>query len=260
MEILQQGRVLDLLLFIILAIIMYYYIRKVERGDKLPSIRMLPPYEAIKEGVGRAIETGKMVFFESGFASLTRGPYVPMTLAGMNVLRYVSRLCARIGAKFQFGATATEILPLAEGIIQEAYTIEGKADEFNEDMVRYFGQGFAGNMSEASYMVEQGCASLIMVGAFSTSCLVLLGASKRSGAITIGGTARWIMMYAFGIAANYIFILEDIYAASALASNDPLIITTLAGEDILKIGIIAATVICIILALIGFDITSLLGM
>jgi hypothetical protein len=259
MEILQQGRVLDLMLFIILTGIMYYYLRKVERGESLPSIRMLPAYEAIEEGIGRAIETGKMVFFESGFATLTRGPYVPMTMAGMNVLRHVSRLCARIGAKFQFGATDTEVLPLAEGIIEEAYTIEGKSDEFNADMVRYFGRGFAGNMSEASYMVEQGCAALIMVGAFSTSCLVLLGASKRSGAITIGGTARWIMMYAFGIAANYVFILEDIYAASALASNDPTIITTLAGEDVLKIGIIVATILCIILALIGFDIATFLG-
>lgn len=251
---------MDLLLFIILSGAMYYYLDKIRTGKPLPNIRRLAAFEAIEEGVGRAVETGKMVFMESGFGTLTRGAYAPMTMAGMNVLRHTARLCAERDAKFQFGATGTEILPLAEGIIEETYKAAGKGDDFREDMVHYFGAGFAGNMSEASYMVEQGCACLVMVGAFSTSCLVLLGASRRSGAITIGGTGRWIMMYAFGVAADYIFILEDIYAAGALASGDTTVITTLAVEDMLKAVILAVSVIGCLLALVAVDFVSFIKM
>jgi hypothetical protein len=235
---------------------MYYYLDKIRTGKPLPKIRSLAAFDAIEEGVGRAVETGKMVFCESGFGTLTRGAYAPMTMAGMNVLRHTARLCAERDAKFQFGATGNEILPLAEGIVEEAYKVAGKGDEFREDMVQYFGAGFAGNMAEASYMVANGCACLVMVGAFSTSCLVLLGASKRSGAICIGGTGRWIMMYAFGIAADYIFILEDIYAAGALASGDTTVITTLAVEDIIKAIALVLSVIGGLLALAAIDFVS----
>jgi len=251
---------MDLLLFVILSVAMYYYIEKIRSNKPLPKIRSLAAFDAIQEGVGRAVETGKMVFVESGFATLTRGQFAPMTMAGMNVLRHTASLCARREARLQFGATGTEILPLAEGIIEEAYKVAGKAEDFREDMIQYFGEGFAGNMSEASYMVANGCACLVMVGAFSTSCLVLLGASRRSGAIAIGGTGRWIMMYAFGIAADYIFILEDIYAAGALASGDTTVITTLAVEDILKVIILALSVIGSLLTLFAVDFVSLMQM
>lgn len=260
MPILQDGRIMDLLLFIILSGSMYYYIDKIRTGKPLPKIRSLAAFNAIEEGVGRAVETGKMVFVESGFATLTRGQFAPMTMAGMNVLRHTARLCAERDATLQFGATGTEILPLAQGIIEEAYKVAGKGDEYREDMVQYFGQGFAGNMSEASYMVEKGCACLVMVGAFSTSCLVLLGASRRSGAIAIGGTGRWIMMYAFGIAADYIFILEDIYAAGALASGDTTVITTLAVEDILKALVLVLSILGSVLALAAVDFVSFIGL
>jgi hypothetical protein len=221
---------------------MYYYLDKIRTGKPLPKIRSLAAFDAIEEGVGRAVETGKMVFCESGFGTLTRGAYAPMTMAGMNVLRHTARLCAERDAKFQFGATGNEILPLAEGIVEEAYKVAGKGDEFREDMVQYFGAGFAGNMAEASYMVANGCACLVMVGAFSTSCLVLLGASKRSGAICI--------------AADYIFILEDIYAAGALASGDTTVITTLAVEDIIKAIALVLSVIGGLLALAAIDFVS----
>lgn len=251
---------MDLLLFFILSGAMYYYLDKIRKGKPLPQIRSLSAFDAIEEGVGRAVETGKMVFVESGFGTLTRGQFAPMTMAGMNVLRYTARLCAERDAKLQFGATGTEILPLAEGIIEETYKVAGKGDDFSTDMVHYFGAGFAGNMAEATYMVEEGCACLIMVGAFSTSCLVLLGASRRSGAIAIGGTGRWIMMYAFGVASDYIFVLEDIYAAGALASGDKTVITTLAVEDTLKAIILAISVIGSGLALAAIDFVSLLNM
>jgi len=247
---------MDIVLFLVLSAAMYYYLDRIRKNKPLPSIRRLAAFEAIEEGVGRAVETGKMVFFESGFGTLTRGAYAPMTMAGMNVLRHTAKLCAERDAKLQFGATGYEILPLAEGIIEEAYKVAGKSDQLADDTVRFFGRGFAGNMSEASFMVEEGCACLVMVGAFSTSCLVLLGASRRSGAIAIGGTGRWIMMYAFGVASDFIFVLEDIYAAGALASGDKVIMTTLAVEDVLKYLVLALCVIGGLLSMIAVDFVS----
>ena len=258
--VLKSGRILDLVLFAVFLIATYYYYQLIKKGNPLPSIRTIPALNAINEGVGRAVETGKMVFFEPGRGGLTRGTEVPMSIAAMNVLRYTSRLCARLGAKLQFGAIVTEIIPLAEGIVEESYRIEGKIDDYNRDMVRYYGSAPGGNMEQASQMVQEGCACCITVGAFTTSVLILLGASAKSGAICIGGTGRWIMMYAFGIAADYILIMEDIYAASAIISEDPSAISSLAISDIIKITVIFVIFLGIVLLGINLNIVNLLKM
>jgi len=258
MQILALGRNWDLVLFILLSVTLGYYLWRIRMNKPLPTIRRIPALDAIEDGVGRSVETGKMVFFEPGSAVLSGGPFVPMTLAAMNVLRYTSRLCAKRGAKFVYGTVGTEALPLAQGIIEESYKAEGKSEEYRPENIIYFGSGFSGNMAESSYMVTEGCASLVMVGVFYTSCLVVLGASARSGAIAIGGTARWIMMYAFGIAADYIFIMEDLYAASALVSGDPATTSTLAVEDVLKIFVLGLTIVGIVLVGLGVKFADLM--
>ena len=257
---LKSGRLADLVIFCAFIIATYYYYQLIKKGKQLPSIRTISALIAIEEGVGRAVETDEMVFFEPGRGGLTRGAEVPMSIAAMNILRYTSRLCARLGAKFQFGAIVTEIIPLAEAIVEESYRLEGKIDEYSRDMVRYFGSGPGGNLEQASQMVQEGCACCVTVGAFTTSILILLGASARSGAINIGGTGRWIMMYAFGIAADYILIMEDIYAASAIISEDPGAISSLAISDIIKIVIICIILIGIIMLGVNYNITNILTM
>jgi len=249
MTILASGRIWDLVLFIVLSVTMGYYLWRISTGKPLPKIRSLPAFDAIEEGVGRAVETGKMVYVDAGIGGLTSGPYVPMTMAGLNVYRYVARLCARRGARCVFGTRNTQLLPVARGIMEEAYKAEGKIEEYNPDNVKYFPL----TQRTATFMVEEGTACEILVGAWTTACLIILGASARAGAIAIGGTARWIMNYAFGIAADYIFILEDIYAAGAVATGDPVITTTLAVEDVIKIITLALIAIGIVAALLGYD-------
>jgi hypothetical protein len=68
------------------------------------------------------------------------------------------------------------------------------------------------------------------------------------------------MMYAFGVAADYIFIVEDIYAAGALASGDTTIMTTLAVEDILKVISLILSVLGGLLVMMAFDFVSLIKM
>ena len=257
MDILETGRIWDLVFFILMTVTLGYYLWRIKNNKPLPKIRKLPALDAIEDGVGRAVETGKMVFFEPGEAVIASS-LASMTLAAMNCLRHTARLCARRGAKLVFGATGTEVLPLAQGIVEEAYKIEGKPEDFRPENVRYFGAGFSGNMAEASYMATEGCASLVMVGIFYTSCLVLLGASARARAMSIGGTARWIMMYAFGIAADYIFMMEDMYAASAIVSDDPLIKSTLAVEDIIKIVAVGLTIIGLLLISLGVNFANII--
>ena len=68
------------------------------------------------------------------------------------------------------------------------------------------------------------------------------------------------MMYAFGIAADYILIMEDIYAASAIISEDPSAISSLAISDIIKIIVIFVIFLGIVLLGINLNIVNLLKM
>jgi len=249
MQILASGRIWDLVLFILLAVTTAYYLRRTSAGKPLPKIRCLPAFDAIEEGVGRAVETGKMVYCDPGIGGLITGPYVPMTLAGLNVFRYTARLCARRGARIVFGTNNTQVLAVGKGIMEEAYKAEGKIEDYRPDDTMYFPL----TQTVATFCVAEGMACMILVGAWSTACLIVLGASARAGALVIGGTARWIMNYAFGICADYIFIQEDIYAAGALATGDSAIITTLAVEDVMKTIILVLIAIGLVAVALAYD-------
>jgi len=49
--------------YVIMFTTVYYYLRKVEKNETLPKLRIMPATLAIEEGVGRALEMGKPVHY-----------------------------------------------------------------------------------------------------------------------------------------------------------------------------------------------------
>lgn len=260
----RTGRILDLILFAVMAIATYIYIKRAEEGKELPPIRKIPAVDAMEEGIGRAVEKGGMVHFASGGSGgRLSSQYLGMVIASLNCLAHVAKLCARLEVPLVVSAPSRpEALPLIEGIVMDSYRAENKLEDFNRDMIRFYGrdtgayaQGICGTL------VRENCACNINIGAWHTDCLLVLATARDIGAMNIGGTGRWIMMYAFAMLTDYCMIAGEIYAAGALVSGDRGVISGLAAEDIGKFISLATVLLGLVISAISLpSFLSLIGM
>jgi len=261
-DVIKTGRYADLILITLIMSAILYFLDRVDKGMPLPMIRSLAAIEAIKEGVGRAVEMRKPVHWSFGSGGVTiTGERTGETLANLAVLGYTAGLCAQLGARFIFHMPAVPAaIPLLEGVVLEAYAKEGKLDEFDRTRdLRYYGGGmmvYCAAMT-ASFMSE-GVAMKIMMGPQPTCQYVTLEAAKIQGAIVIGGTARWTAMYSFVLTCDYIFIGEECYAAGAKVSGNPYMISSLASEEVGKIFTLALLFVGAVLMLVGVKFVDLM--
>ena len=84
------------------------------------------------------------------------------------------------------------------------------------------------------------------MGAFYAESLLLAETGFATGAIQIAGTANPEQLPFFIAACDYTLMGEELYAASAYLSKEPLMLGSLKGQDLIKILLVA----CIILGLI----------
>ncbi|MBN1683139.1 hypothetical protein JW865_06270 [Candidatus Bathyarchaeota archaeon] len=261
---LKTGRLWDLLIFASFLILILYYMDKASKGKPLPKIRTIAALEAIKEGIGRAVEIRKPVHFSFGaYGAYLTGDAVSETVAAVGVLGYTAGQVAKLGARLIFHLPQQPYaIPLLEGAVDEAYMKEGKAGEWNKaaDM-RFYGYGTMVHTSAmASSMTADGVAMNVMVGRQTTIVYPAMEAAKLQGAINIGGTTRWTAMYIFALTCDYLFIGEEIYAAGAKVTENPYMIASIAVEEIMKYAAMGVVALALVLGLAGFDIVSFFKM
>ncbi len=238
----ERTNALVLLLFFSAAVLLY--IRRANRGASL-FIRKLPGLEAIDEAVGRATEMGRTVLFVPGIQDLDD----MQTIAGLSILNRV----ANITARYETDLLVPILYPLAfaagQEVVRTAYMNAGKADKFRDDMVRYIaGEQFAFAAAINGIMMRDRPATHIFMGAFYAESLLLAETGNAIGAIQIAGTANPEQLPFFIAACDYTIMGEELYAASAYLSREPLMLGSLKGQDLVKIVLVT---LMIVLALLG---------
>ena len=231
------------------------------KGLKLPGIRTIAALEAIKEGVGRAVEIRKPVHFSFGASgAAVTGVAVAETIAGVGVLSYASSLCAKLSARLILHLpNQPQSIPLLQGAVDAAYMKAGKPEDFNRarDM-RFYGYGSMVFASGQAYaMMTEGVALNVVVGQQTTLIFPVMEAARIQGAINVGGTARWTAMYVFALTCDYLFIGEEIYAAGAKVADDPYMTASIAAEEIIKYVMFVIMIVTLILRAVGVDIVSI---
>jgi hypothetical protein len=248
-QLVVEGRVFDTLILVILAITLalaYYYSTK---GIGV-NLRKLPALDAIEEAIGRAAEMGRPVHATSGTGGLRLN--AAETVAGLNVLTYVSTLCARLGVKLIVTNQNPEVVPMQEELVREAYLSEGKLDEYSSDIVRHLSdRNMAYTAMAQGIIAREKVAAQICVGNLGMETLILWEAAKRIGGMNIGGTQSRYRQHDLAVGSDYMLIGEDIFAAGAYISGDPLQQNSIATQDVIKGIILAILVIGGILSMLG---------
>jgi hypothetical protein len=139
----------------------------------------------------------------------------------------------------------------------------GKPEEFiPEESVRYLsGEQFAYESAVQGIAERERRSANIMIGPFYAKARLFAETFNRIGSIQLAGTARGYQIPFFAVICDYLLISEEIYAAGAYLSKDPIVSGTIMGQDYGKIVAFILMLLGVISSTFGSSIiTDLLGM
>jgi hypothetical protein len=233
-----------LVLLVVFSSVVLYFIRRARRDPNL-FIRKLTGLDAVDEAVGRATEMGRPVLFVPGIDELDQ----IQTVAGLSILSRV----ASVTAEYDTALMVPILYPLAfaagQDIVKQAYINAGKKDSYRDDMVRYVaGEQLAFAAAVNGIQLRDKPAANIFMGGFYAESLILAETGNFTGAIQIAGTANPEQLPFFIASCDYTIMGEELYAASAYLSREPLLLGSLKGQDLIKLLIVVTLAIGAILA------------
>lgn len=206
------------------------YIRLAKRGKNL-YIRRIAGLSALDESVGRATEMGKKILYIPGILSINE----IQTIASLSILGHVAKQTAVYGAQMEVPNIDPLTFSAARETVQQAYIEAGKPDQYSEEMVTYITYDqFAYAASVTGKMVREKPAANFLIGSFFAESLILAETGYSTGAIQIAGTADLAQLPFFVTTCDYTLLGEELYAASAYLSREPVLMGSIKAQDTVK--------------------------
>jgi hypothetical protein len=241
---LQRENLSALILFAFFAIVILISIRLARTGRPL-FVRRIAGLNAVEEAIGRATELGRKVLYVPGIMSIDE----VQTLASLAVLKHVAKHTAEYGTPLDVPNKDPLTYAAARETVKEAYLEAGRPDLFNDEMVHYVTYDqFAYTAAVSGVMVREKPAANFLVGSFYAESLLLAEAGQATGAIQIAGTAEVAQIPFFVVTCDYTLIGEELYAASAYLSREPIMLGSVKGQDFVKFVLLAWIVVGILIA------------
>ena len=207
----KEERIVMLLVIVIMSANLIYYTRFARRGGEI-FLRAIPGLKAVEEAVGRSTEMGKSVLYVPGIMDMDQVE----TVAGVIILGHVSKMTSRYETSLNVPVSRSIVMKAARETVREAYTMEGRPDLFQDDMVHYLTDDqFAYAAGVNGIMVREKPAACLYMGKFFAESLILAETGNSIGAIQIAGTASQSQIPFFVTACDYTLIGEEFFAASA---------------------------------------------
>ena len=231
---------------IIFGSLIVYFIRRAKSGAFL-FVRRIPGLESIEEALGRATEIGRPILYISGIG----GESDMQTIAAMNILGNVAEQIAHYDTDLKVPCINPIVMTIEQELVKQAYTRAGRPENYKEDCVYYLSDNqFAYASAVSGIMVREKPAANFLLGNYAAESLIIAEAGASTGAIQIAGTAAISQIPFFIVACDYTLIGEELFAAGAYVSREPLLLGSLKGQDIAKLVIILIMIVAIILGTI----------
>jgi hypothetical protein len=244
-----RWSVLVLTALICLLVVVFIEFAKRRKGKTF--LRRLPVFDAIDEAIGRATEMGKDVLYIMGGLDVDD----PQTVASMNILARVAERTASYGSRMNIPCIWPMAMSMARETVKESYLRVGRPDEYNEDDIYYLTTDQFGYVAGVDgIMMRDRPAANFYLGAFYAESLVFAETGYATGAIQIAGTAEVDQLPFFVVACDYTLIGEELYAAGASLSGDPVQLGSIRGQDIAKAIFFVLIVAGVVLKLLGLDV------
>ena len=225
-----------------------FYCYRLTKSGKDLFIRPIAGIEEIDNAIGRATEMGRPMLFVPGFTSIDD----VATLAALSILGHVTKKAAQYDTKIIVPCGDYIVLPIAQQIVKESYSVAGRPDSYDANDVFFVAfEQFAYVAGVNGIMIRQKTATNFYMGYFFAEALVMTETGNMTGAIQVAGTDAVTQIPFFITTCDYTLIGEELYAASAYLSKDPMILGTLKSQDYTKLIIILCIFVGTILSTIN---------
>ena len=242
-------------IFIVMLVFSAIVLLFIQLARKNPNmfIRKIGGLDAVDEAIGRATEMGKPIFFIPGIGTMGDLP----TIASINILGRVARRAAKYDTVVKVPCYDPVVMTVAQEVIKEAYQSEGRLDAYSEDNVFFITQDqFSYAAAVDGMMVREKPATNFLMGLFFAESLLLSETGASIGAIQISGTDALAQLPFFITTTDYTLIGEELYAASAYLSRDPLLLGSLRGQDVGKAALLIVIILGTVIGTVGFKFIS----
>jgi hypothetical protein len=226
--------------------IVFYAISRAKRKEIF--LRRIPGLDAVDEAIGRSTELGKPILYLTGAHDMSD----PSTIAAAVILGRVAKRTAAYETELLVPHRDPITMAVCQEITKQAYLEAGKPDLFKEDSNFFItSDQFSYTAAVDGIMLRKKPAANFFMGSYFAESLLLTETGASTGAIQIAGTDSDHQLPFFVTTCDYTLIGEELYAASAYLSKEPVQIGTLRGQDIGKAVILSAIVIGTVVATIG---------
>ncbi len=200
-------------------------------------LRRIPGLDAVDEAIGRATELGKPILYLTGAGDMSE----PSTVAAAVILGRVAKRVASYETELMVPHRDPIVMAVCQEITKQSYLEAGKADAFKEDSNFFITTDqFSYTAAVDGIMLRKKPAANFFMGSYFAESLLLTETGASTGAIQIAGTDSDHQMPFFVTTCDYTLIGEELYAASAYLSREPVQLGTLRGQDIGKACILVA--------------------
>ena len=246
----HTGMVNVLLATVLFGFAVVYFIERSKKGASL-YIRPIPGISAVDEAIGRATEMGRPILFVLGTG--TAGDIA--TIAGYTILARVAKKTAEYQTPILVPVNDPVMMAMAQETVKEAYLAAGRPEVYRPESVYYISaMQFPYVAAVNGVMLRERTATNFYMGVFHAESLLLAEAGSMTGSIQISGTDQVSQIPFFVAATDYTLIGEELYAASAYLSQDPVLMGPLKAQDWAKIAILLFILLGVLAWTFGSDI------
>ena len=200
-------------------------------------LRRIPGLDAVDEAIGRATELGKPILYLTGAGDMSE----PSTVAAAVILGRVAKRVAAYETDLLVPHRDPIVMAVCQEITKQSYLEAGKPDVFKEDSNFFITTDqFSYTAAVDGIMLRKKPAANFFMGSYFAEALLLTETGASTGAIQIAGTDSDHQLPFFVTTCDYTLIGEELYAASAYLSREPVQLGTLRGQDIGKACILVA--------------------
>lgn len=244
---LDTNTVFRMMLAIVFALIIMSFILAARKNPNI-FIRRIAGLEAVDEAIGRATEMGKPVMHINGLDSLA----TLSTVAAVNILGRIASKVATYESDLLVPCFDPVVMTVSQEVVKNAYLEAGRPDNYREDNIYFLtDQQFSYTASVCGIMLREKPAANFLLGYFYAESLLLAETGNTTGAIQIAGTDAQAQLPFFITTCDYTLIGEELYAASAYLSREPMLLGSLKGQDVAKAFVMVMIFIGTILSSFG---------
>lgn len=227
----------------------FYLIRRARRDPNL-FIRRIPGLDAMEEAIGRATEMGKPILYLNGLDGMSS----ISTIAATCILGQVARRVAAYDTQISVPCYDPVVMSVCQEVMREAFYSSGRPDSYRPESAFFVTNDQFGYVAAVDgIMMREKPAACFYFGFYYAESLLLAETGGTTGAIQIAGTDSVTQLPFFIASCDYTLIGEELYAASAYLSREPIQLGSLVAQDWGKIAILGVLLLGTLASLARLD-------